>query len=96
VRNAWLGIAAIAVMVVTLTIVLFSILTNATFTHTIDQIRDKIDISVYLDDTVTPEQRDTLLGGIENLPNVASIRYLSKDEALERYKPIGEDEATFQ
>ncbi|MGH7157677.1 MAG: cell division protein FtsX [Candidatus Saccharimonadales bacterium] len=86
VRNAWLGIAAIAVMVVTLTIVLFSILTNATFNHTIDQIRDKIDISVYLADSVTPEQRETLLGDIKALPNVAGVRYLSKDEALERYK----------
>lgn len=86
VRNAWLGIAAIAVMVVTLTIVLFSILTNATFNNTIDQIRDKIDISVYLADSVTPEQREVLLGDIQALPNVAGVRYLSKDEALERYK----------
>lgn len=86
VRNAWLGIAAIAVMVVTLTIVLFSLLTNATFTHTIDQIRDKIDISVYLADGITPEQRDTVLSDLNGLPNVASIKYLSKDEALERYK----------
>lgn len=86
VRNAWLGIAAIAVMVVTLTIVLFSILTNATFTHTIDQIRDKIDISVYLSDDVTPEQRENLLTDVKALPNVAGVRYLSKDDALERYK----------
>lgn len=86
VRNAWLGIAAIAVMVVTLTIVLFSILTNATFNHTIDQIRDKIDISVYLSDAVTPEQRDTLLSDIKGLPNVAGVNFLSKDDALERYK----------
>jgi cell division transport system permease protein len=86
VRNAWLGIAAIAVMVVTLTIVLFSILTNATFNHTIDQIRDKIDISVYLSDDVAPEQRDTLLNDIKALPNVAGVNFLSKDEALERYK----------
>lgn len=86
VRNAWLGIAAIAVMVVTLTIVLFSILTNATFNHTIDQIRDKIDISVYLSDAVTPDQRETLLDDLETLPNVAGVHFLSKDEALERYK----------
>lgn len=91
VRNAWLGIAAIAVMVVTLTIVLFSILTNATFNNTIDQIRDKIDISVYLADGVTPEQREELLGDIKALPNVSSVRYLSKDEALERYKEQNAD-----
>lgn len=86
VRNAWLGIAAIAVMVVTLTIVLFSILTNATFNNTIDQIRDKIDISVYLDDSVTSQQRDELLGELRALSNVDEVKYLSKSQALERYK----------
>ncbi|HZM63876.1 MAG TPA: permease-like cell division protein FtsX [Candidatus Saccharimonadales bacterium] len=86
VRNAWLGIAAIAVMVVTLTIVLFSILTNATFNHTIDQIRDKIDISMYLSDEITAEQRDQMLAELKALPNVAAVTYLSKDQALERYK----------
>lgn len=91
VRNAWLGIAAIAVMVVTLTIVLFSILTNATFNHTIDQIRDKIDISVYLSDATTPEQRGTLLDDLKGLPNVASVNFLSKDDALERYKQQNAD-----
>lgn len=91
VRNAWLGIAAMAVMVVTLTIVLFSILTNATFTNTIDQIRDKIDISVYLADDITVEQKNTLLGDLKGLPNVAGINYLSKDDALERYKQQNAD-----
>ena len=46
IRNTWLGIAAIAVMVITLTIILFSIIANATFSNTVSQITDKIDISV--------------------------------------------------
>jgi len=86
VRNAWLAIAAMAVMVVTLTIVLFSLLTNATFGNTIDQITDKIDISVYLQDSVTGAERDELLDNLRDLPNVEELNYLSKDDALERYK----------
>lgn len=85
-RNAWLGIAAMAVMVVTLTIVLFSILANATFTNTISQIRDKIDISVYLLDGISEEQRQKLLNDLNALPNVAAVNYLSKNDALERYR----------
>ena len=50
VRNAWLGIAAMAVMVITLTIILFSIIANATFANTVQQITDRIDVSVYLKD----------------------------------------------
>ncbi|GAC1392977.1 MAG: permease-like cell division protein FtsX [Candidatus Saccharimonadales bacterium] len=85
VRNATLAIAAMAVMVITLTIVLFSLIVNATFTNTIQQITDKIDISVYLKDSVTPPQRDALISDIRNLSNVKSVRYVSKQEALQLY-----------
>ncbi len=85
-RNAWLSIAAMAVMVVTLTIVLFSIITSASFSHTIEQIREKIDISVYLKDDVAPGQREKLVEDLHAQPNVQEVRYLSKLEALERYK----------
>jgi cell division transport system permease protein len=84
-RNAWLAIAAIAVMVVTLTIVLFSLITSETFNHTIKQITNKIDVSVYLKDTVTDEQRDSLLQGIKKLPNVSHVTYVSKDDVLQKY-----------
>jgi cell division transport system permease protein len=59
IRNATLAIAAIAVMVITLSIILFSVIANATFNNTIQQINDKIDISVYLEDDVTTEQKDS-------------------------------------
>jgi len=44
VRNSWLSIAAIAVMVITLTIVLFSLIASVTFNQTISQIKNKIDV----------------------------------------------------
>jgi cell division transport system permease protein len=86
VRNAWLAIAAMAVMIITLTIVLFSVITNATFTNTIAQITDKIDISVFLKEEATLDQGRELARDIERLPNVKGVTYLSKDDALERYK----------
>jgi cell division transport system permease protein len=85
VRNAWLAIAAIAVMVVTLTIVLFSLITNATFTNTIKQITSKIDISVYLQDSTDEKQTNKLLADLKKLPNVQSITYVSKQEVLQKY-----------
>lgn len=87
-RNAWLAIAAIAVMVITLSIVLFSVIANATFANTIDQITERIDVSVYLVDAVSADQqqRDNLIIQIERLDSVKSVTYISKDEALARYK----------
>lgn len=86
VRNVSLSVAATAVMVVTLTIVLFSLIANATFTHTIDQINEKIDISVYLKDDVSDKQREALIAQLKGIENVKSIEYVSKEQALEQYR----------
>lgn len=87
-RNAWLAIAAIAVMVITLSIVLFSVIANATFANTINQITERIDVSVYLKDDVSANdaEREELINQIEQLDNVKSVTYVSKSDALDRYK----------
>lgn len=86
VRNAWLAVAAIAIMTVTLTIILFSIVANATFANTIAEINDKIDISVYLKDSVTERQREQLMSELRRQPNVRDVAYVSKEDALEKYR----------
>lgn len=91
VRNAWLAIAAIAVMVVTLTIVLFSLVVNATFTNTIAQITSKIDISVYLKDDINPVQRERLISQTRALQNVRDLEYLSKEDVLKKYQEQNKD-----
>jgi cell division transport system permease protein len=70
---------------VTLAIVLFSLIANATFNNTITQITDKIDVSVYLKDSVTEQQREALIDDIRQLPNAERVAFVSKDEALQRY-----------
>lgn len=85
IRNASLAIAAIAVMVITLTIVLFSLITNATFSNTIQQITSKIDVSVFLQDNVSEAQGQQLTQNLKKLPNVQSVTYLNKQQALDAY-----------
>lgn len=96
IRNAWLSAAAMAVMIITLTIVLFSVIANATFSYTIQQIRDKIDISVYLVDTITVTEREDLTSKIKNLENVRDVEYISKEQALENYREINKDNIDLQ
>lgn len=86
VRNAWLAIAAMAVMVITLSIVLFSVIASATLTNTIQQITDKIDISVYLNDDIQESQKNDLVRDVKKLDNVKQVIYISKDEALRLYR----------
>ena len=90
-RNIWLSIAAIAMMVITLTILLFAVVANATFSHTIHDITKHIDVSVYLKDSVTDQQKDTLIGQLKKINNVASVTYISKADALKIYQAQNAD-----
>ena len=85
-RNIWLAIAAMAMMAVTLTILLFAIVANATFSHTISDITSHIDVSVYLKDEVTDEQRSSLIVELKQIDNVQAVGYTSKDQALKNYR----------
>jgi cell division transport system permease protein len=85
-RNAWLSTAATAVMTITLTIIVISFISNSALTSTIKGVTDKIDVSIYLVDNITPDQRDTFQKALEADPNVQSVHYRSKDEALADYK----------
>ncbi len=85
-RNFGISSAAMAVIVITLTIVLVSIIINATFNNTINQITAKIDISVYLKDSVTSQQTDQLISEIKHLNNVANVQYLDKAQVLRQYE----------
>lgn len=85
-RNVTIAIAAIAVMVVTLTILLLSVVINATFTNTITSITSKVDISIYLKDSVSADQTKQLIKELEDLPNVATVTYLDKSQVLARYE----------
>lgn len=85
-RNAWLSTAATIVMVVTLTVLLTTFTARMIFNDTLGKIREKIDVSVYLVDTITDEQRAKLTSAIEDLEIVTSVQYTSKAQAREVFK----------
>jgi len=84
-RNISLAVAAMAVMVVTLTIILFSIITNGTFVNTIAQITNKISVSAYLKDTTTDAQAQKLAKQLSAQPEVKRVIYLNKQQALRSF-----------
>jgi cell division transport system permease protein len=54
--------------------------------HTIAQFADKINISIYLNDAVTVDQRNTLMQSLRGLTEVKGVSFVSKDQALATYK----------
>ncbi len=84
-RNFTLAVAAMAVMAVTLTIVLFSVIANATFENTISDITDKISVSAYLKDSTSDAQAEALVVKLEKQPGVSKVIYLDKQQATQAY-----------
>lgn len=85
-RNMSLAIAAIAVMVVTLTGVLMSVVVGAAFNNTITQLTDKIDISMYIADEAPQTTVDELVTKLKQRSDIKSAEFISKEEALETYR----------
>src|SRR3990172_12611324 len=90
-RNIWIAIAAIAMMAITLTILLFAIVANSTFRHTIAEITSHIDVSVYLKDEVTEQQRNDLISQLKQIDNVRDTEFISKEQALKTYREQNAD-----
>jgi cell division transport system permease protein len=49
---------------------------------------DKLQVSIYLDDNITPPQRDTLRSQLEQSPEVADYQFLTKEQAYDRFKKL--------
>jgi len=84
-RNAWLTTAATAVMTVTLTIILATFVLHLVFNDTLADIRQKIDISIYLNDSLSNDQRKEFEDAIHSVANVTTIGYVSKSQARQDY-----------
>ncbi|QQS27234.1 ABC transporter permease [bacterium] len=90
-RNAWLSIAATAIMVVTLVIVAFFAFSALFLQNQLAAVRDKIDLTVFLKDEATPDQVKKLQANIQVMPNVKEVKYVSKTDALERLRNSSKD-----
>lgn len=96
-RNAFVSLAAIFVMTVTLTVVGGVMLVGQLLDASLVQIKEKVDINVYMVTTASEESIYALRASLEALPDVREVIYTSREEALgefrERHK---NDELTIQ
>lgn len=82
-RNAWLTIAATAVMTITLLIVFTTVAARSVLAETVGQLRDKVDMSIYLKTETTDDQADAIMSDLKELSSVRSVTYVSADSARE-------------
>ncbi|MDN5819827.1 MAG: permease-like cell division protein FtsX [bacterium] len=84
-RNAWLTIAATAVMTITLLVIFISVAAYGTLNDTVAQIRDKVDMSLYVKTDTTAEQAEQIKQDISKLSSVTDVRYITPAEARKEF-----------
>ena len=85
IRNAWLSVAATAVMTVTLVIIFGSLLARSILMDTVDDIKNKVDMSIYLKKGVSNSDIEKMKKLIGDLKTVTNITYTSPQEARDKF-----------
>lgn len=80
-RNAWLTVAATAIMTITLFVIFVSLVSHNVLTSTVAELRDKVTMSIYLKTDATPENADTLAGDLRKLSTVTNVSIITPDQA---------------
>ena len=80
-RNAWLTIAATAVMAVTLLIIFMTIAARQVLVSTVEEVSRKTEISLYLKGSTEQKIIDEMRDRLAKLENVTGVRYISPQEA---------------
>ena len=86
VRAGWGGLASIASIAVSFVIIGIFILVIQHFNALIAEWQEQFQVSVFLDDQITPLQLDMLKRRIENESAVKTFTFTSKEEALAAFR----------
>lgn len=85
-RSGIISWAAVLVVTITLSVVTTIILLQAVLHFSLNQIKDKVDVTIYFTVGASEERIMSLQSSLEKLPEVADISYTSADEALRIFR----------
>lgn len=84
-RNTWLTIAATAVMTITLLVVFTTFAARNVLIDTVGEIRDKVDMSIYVKTDILSDDITEIKDGLQELETVTNVTYVSPDEARQNF-----------
>ncbi len=86
VRNFWLSL--VTVIILALSIFLISVLVGVRVTaeQALSEVRSRVDVSVFFQADAPESEMLDLQAKLERLPEVASVTYVSKDDALAKFR----------
>lgn len=84
-RNAWLSVAATAVMTITLLIIFSSFVAGSVLNTTVGEIKDKVDMSIYLKKGVSQENIEKIRASLSSLKTVKEVNFIDAQKARENF-----------
>ena len=84
IRNSWLSVAATAVMTITLLIIFTTFVAQNILTDTVGDLRNKVDMSIYLKTDTTDKVGNDLIAELKKLSSVRSVTYINAAKAREQ------------
>lgn len=94
-RNRTMAIASIGTIVLCLLILGMSYGIGTNIDYLIEQIETKFGITAYIEEGLTDVEILSLKSQVEKMADVASVTYISKEEALKNFSEDNEDESLF-
>ena len=91
-RNGTVSAASVLVITVLLSVFVGLIFLQAVLTYSLDNIKQQVDVSVYLNTGANESQIISLKNAIDKLPGVASSTYISSEAALARFTERHKDD----
>lgn len=85
-RNTFVSFASVIMMSVTLLVIGSTIFLNAVLSYTVANIENKVDINVYFYPNASESQILEVQNTLQELPQVTSVEYISKDQSLEEFQ----------
>lgn len=90
-RNGWLSFATVLILSISLYIISFTAILAVATNIILKNIQDKINISVYFKQDVKEERILEIKNKLVGFQEINSIEYVSKDQALEQFKKLGDN-----
>jgi cell division transport system permease protein len=85
-RSGLVSWAAVLVVTITLSVITLIILLQAVLHFSLNQIKDKVDVTIYFTTVADEDKIMSLKSSLEKLPEVAQITYTSREEALDLFR----------
>lgn len=91
-RNGFVSLASVLVMIITLSVIGAIVFLNVLLETSLTAIKDKVDVNVYFVTDAPEEDILAVKTSLEQLPEVASVTYTSREQALENFKARHEND----